>query len=313
MSAVAPVIELPTGVGYDPLRDSRHRTARSAREQADWLAWLELGGLRPRTLADYEWASARLMRMFPEKSLAEFTDGDLLHCARSFPAKSRRVRMAALESWFHWGIRTRRLRENPMLLLPHIKRAGKTVIDVFTDAEVEALIGLPDNDGDLFLLLFDAGLRRGEARMLTRGHVYEAETSPQLVVLDGKGGKDRIVPLTVRVTQRLAKWFLLDAMRADEYLWPTRPGGYYLRRDRAMGDTSFTNWYRLRLEAAGVRYRKPHTTRHTFATRWLRRGGRLETLSQVMGHESIRTTFDLYAHLDTTDIVRDLHLVEAGG
>jgi hypothetical protein len=53
--------------------------------------------------------------------------------------------------------------------------------------------------------------------------------------------------------------------------------------------------------------------RHTFATRYLRKGGRLETLSMVMGHESIRTTYDLYAHLDMRDAALDMALIEADG
>jgi integrase len=62
-----------------------------------------------------------------------------------------------------------------------------------------------------------------------------------------------------------------------------------------------------------VRYRNPHTTRHTFATRWLQRGGRMETLSRAMGHASVATTVDLYGHLDLEDVARDLALVERFG
>jgi integrase len=43
----------------------------------------------------------------------------------------------------------------------------------------------------------------------------------------------------------------------------------------------------------------------------LRAGGRLETLSMVLGHESIKTTFDLYGHLDTRDTALDIALLEA--
>lgn len=79
----------------DPLRDVRHRDARLARDQADWLAWLELGGLRSRTLRDYEWATARLLRAYPSKTLDQITPSDIAHVLRSFPPAGRRTKKAA--------------------------------------------------------------------------------------------------------------------------------------------------------------------------------------------------------------------------
>lgn len=294
----------------DPLRDIRHRDARLARDQADWLAWLELGGLRSRTLRDYEWATARLLRAYPDKELEQITASDIAHVLRSFPPAGRRTKKAAYDSFFKWARKTRRLHDNPMDELPTIARTPQRTIEVFTDTEIQALTSLGENDGDLFLVLFDTGLRRGEARAL---QTRDCHLSDQvLTVRDGKGGKDRLVPMTDRLVQRLADWFLLDALRSTDHLWPTRPGGYYLQRRKPMGDTSFIAWYSRGIENAGVRYRNPHVTRHTYATRWLRSGGRLETLSRAMGHASIRTTADLYAHLDMTDMARDLQLVEHG-
>lgn len=295
-------------VGYDPLRESRHPDARSAREQRDWLAWLELGNTASRTLYDYGWATDRALRMFPQRAYDEFTATDLAHIFTTFPAKSRRERVAAFRSWFKWGVKTRRLTANPLEELPDIPRRPQKAIDVFSDGEIELLTGLPDSNGVLFLILFDAMLRRSEARNLQVRHINLERGL--LTVIEGKGGKDRLVPLTTRLTQALAEWFLLDGLGSFDYLWPIRPGGYELRRDRPMGNTSFTVWYRRCLFEAGVRYRNPHTTRHTGATRWLRRKGRLETLSRVMGHSSIRVTADLYAHLDVDDIAADLALVE---
>jgi integrase len=297
-----------TVVAFDPLKDSRHRDARSARDQADWLAWLDLGGAAPRTLADYEWATARLLRFYPHKTFAEITDADLLHVMRDFPARSRRERVAALRSWFRWGVQTRRLERNPFDLLPTIKRQPQRHIEVFSDPEIARLIALPENDGNLFQILFDTGLRRGEAIALQRRDFKNGE----LIVRRGKGGKFRNVPLFTRLEERLDLWFASEGLAPTDHLWATRPGGYYLQRRKPMGNTSFTVWYRRCLDVADVPYRNPHVTRHTFATRWLRRGGRLETLSRVMGHASIRTTFDLYAHLDTQDVLRDLYLIEGG-
>ncbi len=297
-------------VAYDPLRDSRHRDARAAREVSDWLAWLELEGKAPRTLSDYEWVVARLLRDFPDKTLVEFTDGDIAHVLRTFPPRSRRERKAAIDSLFKWAYRTRRISENPMEFLPRIARSKQKVIDIFSDMEIASLCALGETHGDRFLILFDTGLRQSEARNLRVRdcHLDRGE----LVVIGGKGGKDRAIPLTGRLSQRLAEWFLLDGLTPTDYLWPVRPGGYYVRRSKAMGETSFKTWYKGCLAEAGVRYRKPHTTRHTFATRWLRMGGRLETVSRALGHASIRTTADLYAHLDLRDLRADLEIIERG-
>jgi integrase len=86
-----------------------------------------------------------------------------------------------------------------------------------------------------------------------------------------------------------------------------------VRRSKPIGEGTFHRWWARCLEAASVRYRNPHVARHTFATRWLKRGGRMETLSKAMGHASIATTVDLYGHLDLSDIARHLALVEGSG
>lgn len=309
MTALA--LDAPTPVESSRIRDQRHQSARSAGDQRAWLAWLELGGAAPTTLYTYEWATARLLRAYPQKELHEFTDADLAHVIRSFPEAGRRTKKAAFDSWFNWAVRTRRIERNPLDLLPHIRREPQQIIDVFTDAEIARLCSLPENDGDLFLILFDTGLRRGEARALQVRDCIIDDSDPHLIVRRGKGSKGRVIPMTLRLQSRLATWFQLDALRPRDHLWPIRPGGYYLQRSKPMGETSWHRWYGRCLELAGIEYRNPHVTRHTFSTRWLRKGGSLHTLSRALGHTSIRTTADLYAHLDLRDIARDLALIEA--
>ena len=119
-----------------------------------------------------------------------------------------------------------------------------------------------------------------------------------------------------RLASVLADLVLTDGVEPDHFVWYRRGGnqhGHTSSRSRAIGEGTFHRWWERSLEGAGVRYRNPHTARHTFATRWLRRGGRMETLSKAMGHASIATTVDLYGHLDVADIARDLALVESGG
>lgn len=68
--------------------------------------------------------------------------------------------------------------------------------------------------------------------------------------------------------------------------------------------------YVKKLDAEGKHEEAWARARHTFATRWLRAGGRIERLSDAMGHASVRTTYDLYGHLDAGDVAADHALIE---
>lgn len=305
-------------VGYDPLRDKSYQSTQLGRDVVDFLAWLELGGTSPRTLDQYERDLARGALMYPEKSVGELVDGDALHIARQFKPGERRVRVAAWRSFFKWALRTRRATVNPFDALPTLKRAPQKVYDTFSEAEIAALVGLPVRDGALMALLFDAGFRKGDCRkfQLRRFRPESSIEMPNgcLALLGGKGGKDRLVPATARVSQMLSELALLDGLKDHDHLWYcVRANATTSRVDRSkpIGDGSFDRWWRRCIAQAGVRYRNPHMTRHTFATRWLRKGGRLETLCLALGHASIRTTFDEYGHLDTNDVAADLVLVES--
>lgn len=300
-------------VDFDPLRDKSYRETRLGPDVVDWLAWLELGGAAPRTLDQYERDLAKTCLMFPSKGLADFTDGDLAHVIRSWPKPSRPFRKASLESFFRFAIKTRRLEKNPMQLLPVIKRSGQKVYDIFTEAEIDDLRMLSVVDVALVDLLVEGGLRKSEATALQVRRLKLEPAPGEVVILGGKGNKDRVVPMSTQLARSVRELLYLEALDSHDFLWYTRPGGGKLRRDRPLGDGSFDRWWKRCVRDAGVRYRNPHMARHTFATRWLRRGGRLETLSKVMGHASIRTTYDLYAHLDTRDVAADLAIIEEYG
>jgi integrase/recombinase XerD len=294
---------------YDPLRDKSYRDTALGPDVVAWLAWLELGGAAERTLDQYERDLSVLCHLYPSKGLADLTDLELGAAVRRFPPASRRVRKAAFDSFYRWALRTRRIEQNPMSFLPAVKRRPQRYIDVFSEAEVDDLVVLALIDSVLMLALVDAGLRKSEASALQVRRL-KVDTG-ELVVVAGKGGKDRVVPMTARLRQGVQELLLFERLEPQAYLWYARPGGGKVSRARPLGAGSFDRWWRRSLAEAGVRYRNPHVARHTFATRWLRRGGRLETLSLAMGHASIRTTFDLYGHLDTSDVAADMALMDA--
>lgn len=299
-------------VDFDPTRDRTYEQARSARAVADWLAWLELEGLAPRTLDQYERDLSRLCLTFPSKEIHEVTDGDMAHVLRTFPERSRRVRKASFDSFFKWAVRHRRIDLNPMDLLPRIKRKPQRVLNVFSDAEVESLLSIELADRVLLRILLDAGLRKAEARHL-RVRDCQLERR-QIVVLRGKGDRDRIVPMTLSLQQELAEFVLLEAPAPTDHLWYgtlANASGRTIRRSKPIGDATFHRWWGDCLKRAGVPYRKPHTARHTCATNWRRRGLALDEVQMILGHESIQTTSDLYVHTNVFDLAGHMALIEA--
>lgn len=297
-----------------PVRDQRYRSTRLGGDVEDYLAWKRLSGASPATLDQYERDIARACVLRPHKGLAELVPEDLLHILESFRPASRRRARAALNGMFRWAEAWGKIERNPLDRMPRPLPEPQRVVEVFTDAEQALLAGLAElRDRVLMLILLDAGLRKAEARHLRLEHVDLRQR--HLVVWHGKGGKDRVVPLSHRLTGALAELELVDAVAPEQHLWyARRSNGSYVRieRRRPIGEASFHRWWERCLAEAGVRYRNPHTTRHTMATTWLRRGGRVGTLSKALGHSSIATTVDLYGHLDLRDVAADLELVEAG-
>jgi integrase len=297
-------------VTFDPTRDKSYQATGLGRAIADYLARKANQGRAPRTLLDKERFLSTLALMYPTKTVADITSSDLDHWIASQSAGSRRHRASHINDFFEWAVRWDHVETNPMDRLDPIPMPKQKTYDIFTEPDMLALINLPQPNGALLLLMLDAGLRKSECRNLQARHILDEPAPGQLRIIAGKGGKDRLVPLTLRLSQALADLRFLEGLNPNEYVWPDRPGGgKVVRRAKPIGESSFHRWWVACLEQADVNYRNPHITRHTFATRYLRAGGRLETLSMVMGHASIKTTADLYTHLDTRDVALDIALL----
>lgn len=298
-------------VEFDPIRDKTYRRARLGPDVAAFLAWLELGGASPITVDNYERALAVVCRMYPLTPVDQITDAQLAQVFKRFPARSRRVRVAPYRTFFRWARQTRRVQENPMELLPLIRRQPRRRPEVFSDAEVDTLLALPVVDAAPLGLLLEAGLRRSEAIAMT---VRRCDPSSGWVkVIAGKGGKDRRVPMSERLQTLLADLVLLEGLDpADHVFYRVYANAVTSRRlrDKPIGEGTFARWWRRCLDEAAVRYRTPHVARHTYATRWKRRGLAIEDLAVTMGHESVRTTADLYAQIEPEDVAARMALIE---
>ncbi|KQO68389.1 site-specific tyrosine recombinase XerD [Methylobacterium sp. Leaf89] len=153
----------------------------------------------------------------------------------------------------------------------------------------------------LIELLYATGLRVSELVALPRA---AASTKERYLVVKGKGGRERLVPLTE--IARSAMRDHLAHLRADgPWLFPADSESGHLTRQ------SFARDLKTVATAAGLRADRvsPHVLRHAFASHLLQNGADLRIVQELLGHADISTT-QIYTHvLDERlkSMVRDLH------
>ena len=139
-------------------------------------------------------------------------------------------------------------------------------------------------------LLYGCGLRCAEARSV-RLEDLDFDRM-QLKVVQGKGRKDRYVPLSVHLIRGLKKY--IEAEKPQEYLFNGQPikraGGDFDSRYSQRG----VQWVIKQVaKAAGVKKEvSVHTLRHTYATHLLEDGMDIVTLKDLLGHQNIETTLE---------------------
>jgi site-specific recombinase XerD len=146
-----------------------------------------------------------------------------------------------------------------------------------------------------FLMVgYGTGLRLSELCRLRVADIDSHADRMCLRVEQGKGGKDRYVPLAPEVLHRLRQWW--RSARPREYLFSGRGDGTH-----PVARGSAQRWYYQARAAAGIHKGGGiHTLRHCYATHMLEAGVDLHTLSQWLGHRHVSTT-GVYLHLARPD------------
>ena len=283
----------------------------SARAERDiWLEWLRLSGLSERTVYGYQRSTDRFLERWGELAFAEITDEMIQGFIEEAKPASRQQRRSPFANWFAWGYRTKRIPHNPMHHVPAYKVPVRPTINVFTEEECRQLCALPEPDGTLLALLLGTGLRKQEATMLTVKRI-DLKHGELRVIEGAKGGHHRIVPLSTALLGRLERHILRNDLEETDYLWPIRPGGgSRVIFDRPITGSSFHKWFGDCLFHARVPYRKPHTTRHTYATAWRRQGLTMDDVAVLLGHADLKTTKQVYDHTNVWDVRRRMEALD---
>ena len=180
--------------------------------------------------------------------------------------------------------------------LPSIKGPNKLPV-VLSKEEMWRLLISPDllKHKILLGLLYGCGLRCMEARSV---RLQDLDFDRKVLhVVQGKGKKDRYVPLSDHLIRGLKQY--IDAERPDEWLFNGQPqdnrkGGDFDSRYSQKG----VQWaVKSAAKKAGIiKHVNVHTLRHTFATHLLEDGMDIMTLKELLGHERIETTL-IYLHI----------------
>ena len=210
-------------------------------------------------------------------------------------------------------------KDNPAHSLRGPKQ-GRPLPKILSEADVEALFKAAESDvspkGVRFLclleILYAGGLRVTELVTLKKNAIGRRDGC---LMIKGKGGRERLVPLTGAAQRAIEKWVAvrdntlprqaLAKDRAKSFLFPSGSKLGHLTRER------FAQILKDKARQAGLNADKvsPHVLRHAFATHLLARGADLRSVQTLLGHADISTT-QIYTHIldeRTRELVETKH------
>lgn len=201
--------------------------------------------------------------------------------------------LKAMRAFFKYAVEEGYISDNPVLKV-RWQREGKVLINTFTDEEVRRLIGAFDGKSYLSMrnklilaVAFDTGARNTEICSITASDIRD-----NVILLHGKGNKERHVPLTPYVKKLMIKY---ERMK-DAYFFNNKPKDdrYLLSRTgRMLTKEALEHIFTQANERANVRSTircSPHTARHYYAQTNLKNGLDVYSLSRLLGHENINIT-----------------------
>jgi integrase/recombinase XerD len=207
---------------------------------------------------------------------------------------SQRERLQKLRNFFKWLARQNAIPSNPAsdLDLPRVERRIPRAI--LSEREIDKVLAQPDlsdplgvRDRTMMEVLYSTGLRRHELAAL---ELFDVDTERgTLTVRQGKGKRDRVVPIGERALGWIAKYIEearseLIVSDAERTLFVNEHG----ERFNLGGLTNLMRWYVNRAKVG--KHGACHIFRHTMATHMLEGGADIRHIQEILGHAETSTT-----------------------
>lgn len=218
------------------------------------------------------------------------------------PRSQARV-LSGVRSFFRFLVLDGVVESDPTELLewPSLPEHLPVVLTLEEIDRIEDSIDLSKAEGArnraIIEVLFSCGLRVSELVNMKLSDLYLED---RVLLVRGKGNKERLVPVSNKAIADLKRWFF------DRNLMKIKPGEddyVFLNRRRAhLTRTMILIMVKRQAEEAGIKKTiSPHTFRHSFATALLQGGADLRSIQAMLGHEKIDTTL-VYTHISNEQL-----------
>ena len=226
---------------------------------------------------------------------------------KGFSSKTVSRNISSLKSFYKYLISVEHIKLNPMLNIDSPK-SGLFLPTTLTINETQQILDAPNEeraielrDKAMLYTLYATGMRISELISLNLHNVDLIRGSVQVI---GKGGKERLIPLTEE-SMRMIKKYLHDA-RDKLAKGKDHNNIFVSTHGKQISRHSF--WHRIKAYMKRVDVYKdvhPHTLRHAFATHMLNNGADLRSVQLLLGHSDLATT-QIYTHVAQSE-VQNLH------
>jgi integrase/recombinase XerD len=213
---------------------------------------------------------------------------------RALGVATQRGRLSTLKDYFAWLTRQNTLAANPASELELPRAEKRLPVEALSVEQMRALLNVPDvsdplgvRDRAMLETLYSTGMRRSELTRLELSHLNRDRETLQ--IRQGKGRKDRVVP----VGERALKWL-------ERYIDEVRPRLELRAGERALFLTSYGEPFNpdvvSRMVSAWMKKAETgrsgscHLIRHSCATHMLEGGADIRFIQQLLGHEKLETT-----------------------
>lgn len=218
------------------------------------------------------------------------------------PRSQARV-LSGVRSFFRFLVLDGVVESDPTELLewPSLPEHLPVVLTLEEIDRIEDSIDLSKAEGArnraIIEVLFSCGLRVSELVNMKLSDLYLED---RVLLVRGKGNKERLVPVSSKAIADLKRWFF------DRNLMKIKPGEddyvFLNRRGAHLTRTMILIMVKRQAEEAGIKKTiSPHTFRHSFATALLQGGADLRSIQAMLGHEKIDTTL-VYTHISNEQL-----------